>query len=127
MISEYFVADVSSMREYVYSFHKRPLIIHTPKEHSFTIILPDYYLRLSKNRHSYLGLVNVESVWKGKPDKEAEKAVIDDFFRKFTMTIFIPIFLNWLGLGNIIVNLGLILGLVIDVHDFMTDAGIAKM
>ena len=53
--------------------------------------------------------------------------VIDDFFRLFTMTILIPIFFTWLGFGKIIVNLGIILGIVIDVHDFMADAGFAKL
>jgi len=43
------------------------------------------------------------------------------------MTILIPIFFTWLGFGKIIVNLGIILGIVIDVHDFMADAGFAKL
>ena len=53
--------------------------------------------------------------------------MIDDFFRLFTMTIIIPIFFNWIGFGKIMVNLGVVLGLVIDVHDFVTDMGIGKL
>ena len=45
--------------------------------------------------------------------------VIDDFIRLFTMTILIPIFFSKLGFGTLLVNAGLILGLVIDIHDFM--------
>lgn len=45
--------------------------------------------------------------------------VIDDFFRLFTMTFLFPIFFSWLKLGKIGVILGVILGLVIDIHDFM--------
>lgn len=52
--------------------------------------------------------------------------VIDDFFRIFTMTILIPIFFNWLKLGQIIISLGLLLGLVIDMHDFIAEMGIGK-
>ena len=53
--------------------------------------------------------------------------VIDDFFRLFTMTILIPIFFSWLGFGIFIINLGIVLGIVIDVHDFMSGAGLAKL
>ena len=53
--------------------------------------------------------------------------VIDDFFRLFTMTILIPIFFHWVGFGKFIINLGVILGIIIDVHDFMSDAGFAKL
>jgi len=38
------------------------------------------------------------------------------------MTILIPIFFNWVGFGKFVVNLGVILGMVIDVHDFITEA-----
>jgi hypothetical protein len=53
--------------------------------------------------------------------------VVDDFFRLFTMTILIPLFFNWIGFGQFLVTFGLILGLVIDVHDFMSQAGMVKL
>ena len=53
--------------------------------------------------------------------------IIDDFFRLFTMTILIPIFLSWLGFGNLLVTIGVILGLVIDIHDFISEFGVAKI
>ncbi|MBU0758074.1 MAG: hypothetical protein KKF44_08445 [Nanoarchaeota archaeon] len=49
--------------------------------------------------------------------------VIDDFFRIFTMTILIPIFFNWLKFSKTLISLGVILGLVIDAHDFMSQFG----
>ena len=52
--------------------------------------------------------------------------VVDDFFRLFTMTLLIPLFFNWIGFGDILITLGLFLGLVIDVHDFMSEAGMVK-
>ena len=52
--------------------------------------------------------------------------VIDDFIRLFTMTILIPIFFSWLGFGSTLRIAGTILGLVIDVHDFITEFGKAK-
>ncbi|MBN2367466.1 hypothetical protein JXC34_00480 [Candidatus Woesearchaeota archaeon] len=52
---------------------------------------------------------------------------VDDFFRLFTMTILIPIFFNWLGFGNFLVQLGLVLGIIIDVHDFISEFGIGKL
>ena len=45
--------------------------------------------------------------------------VIDDLFRIFTMTILFPILFSWLGLGNTGIILGVILGLIIDIQDFM--------
>lgn len=53
--------------------------------------------------------------------------VIDDFFRLFTMTILIPIFFRWLHFGDTLVTLGVILGIVIDIHDFISEYGIAKI
>ena len=52
--------------------------------------------------------------------------IIDDFFRYFTMTILIPIFFSWLGFGQFLMSLGAILGLVIDIHDYMSEAKIVK-
>jgi len=37
------------------------------------------------------------------------------------MTLLIPIFFSWLGFGNTLITLGVILGLIIDIHDFITD------
>lgn len=53
--------------------------------------------------------------------------VIDDFFRVFTMTILIPIFFTWLNLPQLLVTLGVILGLVIDIHDFISQYGIGDL
>ncbi len=52
---------------------------------------------------------------------------IDDFFRLFTMTIIIPIFFNWLNFSVMFIALGTILGLIIDVHDFISQVGVAKV
>jgi len=46
--------------------------------------------------------------------------VIDDFFRIFTMTFLFPIFFFWIKLGKTGIILGVILGLVVDIHDFIT-------
>ena len=48
---------------------------------------------------------------------------IDDFFRLFAMTFLIPIFFAWFGFGNTLRTLGVILGLIIDIHDFISDFG----
>ena len=52
---------------------------------------------------------------------------IDDFFRIFTMTIIIPIFFNWLNFSVMFIVLGAVLGLIIDVHDFISQMGVAKI
>ena len=52
--------------------------------------------------------------------------VIDSFFRVFTMTIIIPLFFSLMRFNIIIVYLGLLLGIIIDVHDFIADAGFAE-
>jgi hypothetical protein len=52
--------------------------------------------------------------------------MIDDFFRVFTMTILFTIFFTWLGLGRILITLGALLGLIIDVQDFIAENEIAK-
>lgn len=52
--------------------------------------------------------------------------VIDDFIRLFAMTLLIPIFFTALGGGPFIRTLGVILGAIIDIQDFVADAGIAK-
>ncbi len=36
------------------------------------------------------------------------------------MTFLFPILFSWIGLGSTGIMLGVLLGLVIDVHDFMT-------
>ncbi len=48
--------------------------------------------------------------------------VIDDLFRIFTMTLLIPILFDWIGLNDTFIALGVILGLVIDIHDFVTSS-----
>lgn len=48
--------------------------------------------------------------------------VIDDFLRIFTMTLLIPLGFSLLGLGKTFIVLGVLLGLVIDIHDFITSA-----
>ncbi len=53
--------------------------------------------------------------------------VIDDFFRVFTMTLLIPIFFRWLNFSNTLVTAGVILGLVIDIHDFISEYGVGKV
>ena len=38
-----------------------------------------------------------------------------------TMTILIPLAFSRLGFGTLLVNLGLVLGVIIDIHDFITN------
>ena len=52
--------------------------------------------------------------------------VIDDFIRLFAMTLLIPMFFSWLGGGPFLRILGVILGAIIDIQDFIADAGVAK-
>ena len=53
--------------------------------------------------------------------------IIDDFFRVFTMTILIPLLISWLKLGPVFIVLGTLLGLAIDIHDFIEEMGVAKI
>jgi hypothetical protein len=53
--------------------------------------------------------------------------VIDDFFRLFTMTILIPVLFNFLNFGSLLVSLGAALGIIIDVHDFLEQAGVVSV
>ena len=52
--------------------------------------------------------------------------VIDDFIRVFTMTILIIIFFTWLRFPQFLVFLGAMLGLIIDIQDFLEDNELAK-
>lgn len=52
--------------------------------------------------------------------------VIDDFLRVFTMTILFIIVSNWLKFPTVIMFLLAILGLVIDIQDFIEDNEFAK-
>ena len=45
----------------------------------------------------------------------------DDFLRLFTMTLFFPIVLNWLNMPDLVIILSLVLGLIIDAHDYMEE------
>ncbi len=51
---------------------------------------------------------------------------IDDFIRVFTITILLIIFFTWLRFPHFIVVLGALLGLVIDIQDFIEDNELAK-
>ncbi len=52
--------------------------------------------------------------------------VIDDFLRVFTMTILLIIVSNWLKFPTAIMFLLAMLGLVIDIQDFLQDNEFAK-
>jgi hypothetical protein len=52
--------------------------------------------------------------------------VIDDFIRVFTMTILFIILASWLHFPTIIMFLLAMLGLVIDIQDFIEDNEFAK-
>ena len=52
--------------------------------------------------------------------------VVDDFIRVFTMTILFIILFTWLHLHQVIIFMGAMLGLAIDMHDFISDHEIAK-
>jgi hypothetical protein len=52
--------------------------------------------------------------------------VIDDFIRVFTMTILFIILSSWLRFPTIIMFLLAMLGLVIDIQDFIEDNEFAK-
>jgi hypothetical protein len=43
------------------------------------------------------------------------------------MTILIPILLSWIGLGKSFIVFGVILGIVIDAHDFITEFSNGKV
>ncbi len=53
--------------------------------------------------------------------------VIDDFIRLFTMTIIIPNLLMMINAGRALVISGLLLGLVIDLQDYISEYGVGKM
>jgi hypothetical protein len=52
--------------------------------------------------------------------------VIDDFIRVFTMTFLFMILFTWLRAHYIVVTAFALLGLVIDLHDFISDNELAK-
>jgi hypothetical protein len=51
---------------------------------------------------------------------------IDDFIRVFTMAILFIILLTWLKFPQFLIILGGLLGLVIDIQDFIEDNELAK-
>jgi hypothetical protein len=53
--------------------------------------------------------------------------VIDDFIRLFTMTLIIPYIFSLITSNQILIVLGVVLGLVIDVHDFISEFGEGKI
>lgn len=53
--------------------------------------------------------------------------IIDDFFRLFTMTILFSVLFNWLNVNTYILVLAVILGVIIDVHDFLSDMKIVRL
>jgi len=53
--------------------------------------------------------------------------VIDDFFRLFTMTILIPVLFKFFNFGDLLISLGAILGIIIDIHDFLEQAGVVAV
>jgi hypothetical protein len=52
--------------------------------------------------------------------------VIDDFIRLFTMTMFFPLVFSFIGLKGGFITFGVILGLIIDAHDLLTDFGVGR-
>jgi hypothetical protein len=52
--------------------------------------------------------------------------VIDDFIRVFAIVILLPMLISWLGLGKFYLIIGIILGIIIDIHDFVTEFGPGK-
>jgi hypothetical protein len=52
---------------------------------------------------------------------------IHDLIQFTAMTILIPLLLNWLGMSRTFLWIGVLLGIVIDVHDFMTEFGSGKV
>ena len=52
--------------------------------------------------------------------------VIDDFIRVFAIAILLPILMNWLGLSKVFLIIGFIIGIIIDMQDFVTEFGPGK-
>jgi hypothetical protein len=49
--------------------------------------------------------------------------VIDDMFRLITLSILLPVFINWLGFHRIFVLIAFAVGLVLDIYDFAKEVG----
>ena len=47
--------------------------------------------------------------------------VIDDFIRVFTMTLIVPYFFSLISNNSLLIVSGVLLGIVIDVQDFITE------
>ncbi|NTV23043.1 MAG: hypothetical protein HGA85_01545 [Nanoarchaeota archaeon] len=52
---------------------------------------------------------------------------IHDLIQIAAMTLLIPLFLNWIGIRQPYLAFGVILGIIIDVHDFTTEFGGGKV
>lgn len=52
---------------------------------------------------------------------------IHDLIQIAAMTILIPLFLGWLHIGQPFLSFGVILGIIIDIHDFITEFGSGKV
>ncbi|MBD3204066.1 hypothetical protein GF327_07245 [Candidatus Woesearchaeota archaeon] len=53
--------------------------------------------------------------------------VIDDFIRLFTMTIIIPYVFSLISSSKLLIYSGILLGMIIDVHDFVTEFSEGKI
>lgn len=53
--------------------------------------------------------------------------VIDDFIRVFAIAILLPMLMSWLGLSKAFQIAGFILGIIIDMQDFVTEFGPGKI
>lgn len=52
---------------------------------------------------------------------------IHDVIQIAAMTILIPLFLNWIGIRPPLLTIGVVLGIVIDAHDFMAEFSSGKV
>jgi hypothetical protein len=71
--------------------------------------------------------LNPVNIFKGKNGVVEFIFAIHDVIQIFAMTILIPIFLSWIGLGKSFIAFGVILGIVIDAHDFITEFSNGKV
>lgn len=70
---------------------------------------------------------NLISIIREKRKISAFIFAIHDLIQFTAMTILIPLLLNWLGMSKTFLWIGVLLGIIIDVHDFMTEFGSGKV
>ena len=70
---------------------------------------------------------NPVNIFREKNGLSAFIFAIHDLIQIAAMAILIPLFLNWIRLGQPFLSLGVLLGIIIDIHDFTTEFGSGKV